>query len=220
MIQLKIMASSGLVVFILFFWLGTGPAFGVNCGETIFVNTELDSNLIDCPGDGIIIGADNIELRLNGFIIDGRDSDSGILLVGRVGVKIKGPGVVREFFEGILLDGGNNNEIKGVVVADNNLSGIHTLNSSNNKIKESTVYGNGITGIQISGGSGNKVEKNDVHGNVTGILLSGSGHTAKRNNSHGNSLRGISVSGDNNIIEKNQISQQNTEVVKFLVETF
>jgi hypothetical protein len=99
--QLKKMAARSLVVSILFFWLGIGPAFGVGCGDTIFVSTTLDSNLIDCPADGIIIGASNIELRLNGFIIDGTGGNTGILLEDGVKVKIKGPGVVREFSDGI-----------------------------------------------------------------------------------------------------------------------
>ena len=45
----------------------------VMCGDTIFVDTDLSNNLIDCPGDGITIGADKITLALKGFIIDGWD---------------------------------------------------------------------------------------------------------------------------------------------------
>ena len=30
----------------------------------------LEHDLLDCPGDGLIIGADNVTLRLNGFMID------------------------------------------------------------------------------------------------------------------------------------------------------
>ena len=52
---------------------GVAPAVPVMCGDTIFVDTDLSNNLIDCPGDGITIGADKITLALKGLIIDGRD---------------------------------------------------------------------------------------------------------------------------------------------------
>src|SRR5436309_1889450 len=32
----------------------------VSCGAVLTTDTVLDSNLSDCPGDGLIIGADNI----------------------------------------------------------------------------------------------------------------------------------------------------------------
>ena len=51
----------------------------VGCGDTITTDTTLESDLVDCPNDGIVIGADNITLDLNGHTIDGdgRRVDSG-----------------------------------------------------------------------------------------------------------------------------------------------
>ena len=43
----------------------------VSCGDTITTDTTLDSDLIDCPNNGIIIGADDVTLDLNGHTIDG-----------------------------------------------------------------------------------------------------------------------------------------------------
>ena len=43
----------------------------VSCGDTITADTTLDSDLLDCPNIGILIGADNITLDLNGHTIDG-----------------------------------------------------------------------------------------------------------------------------------------------------
>jgi parallel beta-helix repeat protein len=206
------MTNSRLVVFTLFFWLSTGPAFGVSCGQTIVVDTTLNSNLTNCSADGIVIGVDNIKLNLNGFIIDGVGSNSGILLSNRVGVEIIGPGVVREFSEGILVQSGNNNVINDVIL-NNNTRGIHTLNSSNNEIRNNTASEN-TGGIQISGGTGDDVAENDTHGNNIVILVSfGKGNLLRENNSHGNALRGIDVSGGkDHIIEENQISEQGTGI--------
>jgi hypothetical protein len=41
------------------------------CGDTITTDTTLHKNLVDCPNNGIVIGADKITLDLNGHLIDG-----------------------------------------------------------------------------------------------------------------------------------------------------
>ena len=53
--------------------LGGGQALAshVGCGDTITTDTTLDSDLANCPNNGIVIGADNITLDLNGHTIDG-----------------------------------------------------------------------------------------------------------------------------------------------------
>ena len=43
----------------------------VTCGETITVDTRLRNDLVDCPGIGIVIGADDVRLDLNGHLVDG-----------------------------------------------------------------------------------------------------------------------------------------------------
>ena len=42
--------------------VGAGQALArqVGCGDTITTDTTLDSDLVDCPNNGIVIGADNI----------------------------------------------------------------------------------------------------------------------------------------------------------------
>ena len=45
-----------------------------NCGDTITADTRLDGDLVDCPNNGIVIGADDITLDLNGHRIDGDGS--------------------------------------------------------------------------------------------------------------------------------------------------
>jgi parallel beta-helix repeat protein len=62
----------------LFFALTAGGALAshVACGDVIAQDTTLDSDLTDCPGDGLVIGADNITLDLNGHVIDGISTSS------------------------------------------------------------------------------------------------------------------------------------------------
>ena len=86
---------------------GRAPASHVACGDTITADTTLDNDLIDCPNNGIVIGADDITLDLNGHGIDGDGTefadcpknefcDVGVANDGHDGVRIKG-GTVREF---------------------------------------------------------------------------------------------------------------------------
>src|SRR6185436_1001284 len=43
----------------------------ITCGATITVDTRLRSDLRNCPGIGIVIGADDVRLNLNGHVVDG-----------------------------------------------------------------------------------------------------------------------------------------------------
>ena len=86
-----------------------------SCGATITVSTKLDRDLVNCPNNGITIGADKVMLDLNGHAIDGDGSefpgcppdqpcDVGLVDLDHHGVTIKG-GRVREFALGALLVG-------------------------------------------------------------------------------------------------------------------
>ena len=61
--------------------LGGGQALAshVGCGDTITTDTTLDSDLVNCRNNGIVIGADNITLDLNGHTIDGDGEPDGTL---------------------------------------------------------------------------------------------------------------------------------------------
>lgn len=72
--------------------LGTVAAHAtdVHCGLTITSDVRLSNDLVGCSGNGIVIGADNVTLDLNGHIIDGHS-----------GMRVKG-GSVQQFGVGIL----------------------------------------------------------------------------------------------------------------------
>jgi large repetitive protein len=85
-----------------------------NCGDTITADTTLDGDLVDCPNHGIVIGADDITLDLNGHRIDGDGTpaagcdpesefcDIGVFNRGHDGVTIR-DGSVREFDAGVFV---------------------------------------------------------------------------------------------------------------------
>jgi len=68
------MLSVGLIL-----TMATSPAFAehVQCGDVITQDTTLDSDLVDCPGAGVVIGASGITLDLAGHTIDGTYASDG-----------------------------------------------------------------------------------------------------------------------------------------------
>ena len=75
------------------------------CGATILADLTLDHDLT-CVGNGLIVGADGIKLKLNGHTITGSGtavgSGFGISVVGRTNVSIAG-GTLTNFEAGVRV---------------------------------------------------------------------------------------------------------------------
>ena len=102
--------------------LSSGRAWAshVECGDEITADTTLDSDLVNCPNNGIVIGADDITLDLAGHRIDGDGDgcdpevcDDGIANAGHDGVTIK-DGLVQEFDSGIVVGEAHGNRVLGI----------------------------------------------------------------------------------------------------------
>jgi parallel beta-helix repeat protein len=160
----------------------------LRCGSTITQSTTLTANIGPCNQGGLVIGADNITLDLNGKTVTGktRSGDGvGISINGRTGVTIRS-GTVRDFDAGVVIHAGGGNTVSQIVARDNIGTGkynskfglgegIAIFGSSNNTIAGNTVLHNGpLGGIAIVsdlGGTmtaasnviqGNNVVSNDV----------------------------------------------------------
>src|SRR5215216_7586811 len=112
------LALAVIAAFVIVAFVGSGDtAIAANqpkCGDTITADTTLHHNLVNCPNNGIVIGADNITLDLNYHTIDGDGTpaagcdpnaevcDSGVVDDGHDGVTIV-HGSVREFGVGVLF---------------------------------------------------------------------------------------------------------------------
>ncbi len=173
-------------------WATAASGAVLSCGQTITQSTVLDNDLTGCTNNGIVIGADNITLDLNGHTVTGTAATgdkAGVALVGRSGVTVKN-GTVRAFDVGVVIEGGSGNTVQGVQ-AIGNISfettpnrrggdGIAILSSRNNRIVNNSAVNNGpYSGIGIysdvdsahpraTGGvsSGNVVDGNLVQGNI------------------------------------------------------
>jgi parallel beta-helix repeat protein len=205
----------------------------VQCGDVITQDTTLDSDLIDCPGDGLVIGADNITLDLNGHLIDGdgtRPADPCGIDVGVVngeellfgcppppaghdGVTIEN-GVVHEFDSGVSLGAASHGAVRGMTMTH---AGIDLLGgSADNLVTQNSVSDGG--GISLrEAGPDNRIEQNSAFDNRSvftgaGIYISGSadGNRIERNLLAGNDVGlfasdafGVTLIKDNAVLDNN-----------------
>ena len=95
--------------------VGAVPAFApsasaapVACGMTVTQDVTLEADLVGCTGDGLIVGAADVRINLNGFVIGGTKAPSsvGIRNDGYDDVRVDGGGpfaTIQEFEIGILM---------------------------------------------------------------------------------------------------------------------
>jgi hypothetical protein len=127
----------------------------VKCGDTITTDTTLHADLVNCPNNGIVIGADHITLNLNGHRVDGdgalvhncpsgEDCDVGIDNPGHDGVTVKG-GAVRQFGVGVLAYQTRHLRLKRLAVSHNHFSGIVIAASTHAVLKHLLTTADGLT---------------------------------------------------------------------------
>ena len=177
------------------------PKQNVVCGQVITHNTHVKNDLIDCPGDGLVIGASNIKVNLGGHTIDGVNNSAADGINNKGGfdnVKIE-HGTVQQFGNGVELIGADNNKLSLLEVTQNhdgirlsgsnlnrvdhdaafeNFDGIFLVNSDHNRVTHDKAYSNGSSGIVLQFGNDfNKVDHNSAHDNSAwGITSDGSTH--------------------------------------------
>lgn len=139
------------------FTVGPASANHVNCGDTIVADATLDSDLVNCPNNGVVIGADGTTLDLNGHLVDGDGAetsgcdpdrepcDLGVANFGHDGVTVMN-GSVREFAVGVLFGSTTdervrNNRVLGVSSAGNNFAGLGIFSSVRSLVRNSSGDG-------------------------------------------------------------------------------
>lgn len=144
------------------------------CGAVLTQDTQLTADLIDCPGDGLIIGKSNITLDLDGHTVDGITSDDsvGIRNDGFKGVTVE-DGVIQEFERGVqLANGAQHNLLTQLTIQHNASDGVALRGVHGNEVRENHTILNG-TGIFIEGSQGNRVTENFIDTDqINGIHLS------------------------------------------------
>jgi parallel beta-helix repeat protein len=212
----------------------SAQASHVQCGDVITQDTTLDSDLLNCPGDGIVIGADGITLNLAGHLVDGvgfPTSGAGVdNNEGHDGVAVTN-GRISGFFAGVRMIGADDNVITrltvtesattayledsdGNVVSRNTGEGGILLYGGNdaNLIERNTLStGSGSPGIEIVAAfpyppNRNRIERNTINGAGEGIGISGGYETTVERNAVSNAGVGITVAGLETRVVRNVVS--------------
>src|SRR5918999_2061194 len=126
----------------------------VHCGQVLRQSTLVANDLRGCPGEGLVVGAPNIVVDLNGhtihppatFVDPGEEDGllSGVRNSGHTNVVIRN-GTVRGYGYGVMLTGGTTrNVIEHMTLDANLLAGIE-LNDADDGRNGNTIRNNLLT---------------------------------------------------------------------------
>ena len=192
--------------------MGVASASGgasVHCGQTLTADTRLTSDLLNCPGSGLVIGADNVTVDLAGHVIDGVNSpgSEGVAVDGHSGVRITN-GTIREFFlNGVGLRNAPGSSVTNLRIAAIGAGGGDGQASAGVLVKDSAgtvVKGNTVTndveafqsdGIDVLFSPNTRLINNRVLRNAWNgaFVLASPGSTIVGNHFDANKNQGIEV---------------------------
>ena len=181
-----------------------------HCGETITTDTTLESDLVDCPNNGIVIGADDITLDLNGHRIDGdgtkfadcpknESCDVGLLSDGHDGVTLR-DGSVREFAHGVFVFSARDNRVISISSKENTEFGFVVSQSAGSRVRDSSGSDNIAPegdGMGVFGSHDLRIVNNTFRNNPgPGIHVDGSDGNLIKGNLFSHSSPGVLIGGD------------------------
>ena len=186
--------------------LGPGAARGqpLGCGAVVTQDTTLTNDLLDCQGDGLVIGAGGITVDLNGHTISGRIISGGE--PGQVGIDNS--------------DGHDDVTIRNGIVQSFARGGVHLAGADRNRVQDLTLDFFDEFGLLLETGSGSRFLRNSVDrpGQV-GIGIFGSavasrgnliaGNRVDSSNTAGIALRFGTIAGTT--VEDNQVEENGGE---------
>ncbi len=209
----------------------------VSCGQVLTQSTLVLNDLIDCPADGLIIGAHGITLDLNGHLVDGVGSGVGIRNPGFDNVTITDGSVsggvrdtvpvpaeittgVQQFETGVFLSGSaTGNIVSALQVTSTSVIGILLSDADDATVRGNSLFGNG-TGIALLDGTQNAlVLRNTITAGLgEGIRVAGSHNNRLENNRISDST-GLAIVLDfarDNIVTGNTVSNNQGVAVEIL----
>ena len=172
------------------------PVRKVACGETITASLRLANSLLDCPGDGLVVGAADLTIDLGGHRIDGVGAESGGVGIrnepGFAGVTIRN-GLVTQFYDGVRLGFAAGTSLSGLRLFYND-TGIRLISSDGNEIRNCVATGND-NGFSLEAFSRrNAFVENDASGNgYDGFYVEQSGGTFAGNTASANGAHGFEL---------------------------
>src|SRR5215208_734196 len=209
------LALAVIAAFVIVAFVGSGDtAIAANepkCGDTITTDTTLHHNLVNCPKNGIIIGADNITLDLNYHTIDGDGApaagcdpetefcDIGVLNRGHDGVTVV-HGSVREFDVGVWGLRVSHNRLLGISSSGNEGAGLGFFRGTRSLVRNcsgsASIRRDGGLGMFLVASHGVRVLNNSFRNNGDlGIFVGLKGFESTHNRIKRNRILGNAAAG-------------------------
>jgi parallel beta-helix repeat protein len=203
-------------------WESEAFASHVSCGDEITADTTLDSDLVNCPNNGIVIGADDVTLDLNGHTIDGDGEltedcpedeicDDGVVALDHARVTIR-DGSLREFALGVLVAGASENRLLDLWITRNMFPGVVIGESIGTELSRSVVTANGVdtdeAGVVVFHASESRVARNVISDNGDiGVFAEGADDSIfERNELSGNREAAMLLEDSNrNLFDRNRV---------------
>jgi parallel beta-helix repeat protein len=199
------------------------PTTIASCGQLITRDVILLKD-IECPGVGMIVGADGIAINLNNHklsLVNSTDTsripeveEIGILVPDQKNITIRGPGVISGFDKAIEFAGSEGGYVLDLKLTDNNI-GLSLKASDEITIYRSFIEQN-IIGIASQSSKDSLILSNQLSQNTNeGIVLMDSNYFIIGANSligNGNIGIFLDVSSFNNTISSNNILNQAVDV--------
>lgn len=200
---------------------GSATAAELACGDVIVSSTKLDHDLLDCPGDGLVVGASGITIDLDGHVVDGDGAGTGIRVDGHAGVKVVG-GTIRDFRIGVGLTDADNCLVKDLFVSRYDGGyGVFLHGSHGSRVVRNQLSGGAdtISAIYLEASDGNVIARNLGRNDDNAIirLVDSDGNGVLRNTARGSNTSGISLSGSTgNVVWRNDASNNEAEGIRLV----
>jgi hypothetical protein len=223
-------AVLGIVVSFALLLIASGNASArapVACGDVIKADTKLTHDLVNCPSNGLKIGADHVTLDLNGHSIEGNGKpvpschaacDLGIFMAHKRDVEIRG-GTVKNFNVGVVAFRASHGVIDRISAKQNRFIGLVISVSGFVRIFRSEATHNGLhtdnSGIGVFGSHRIRVSHSSSSRNGDiGMYVQDTVNSHFADNVLAyNPEAGLNLSGNHNSIARNHVARTGDGVI-------
>jgi hypothetical protein len=171
------------------------PNPDLECSDTVTASARLTHDLVGCPGDGLVIGAPNVVLDLDGHTISSNPQSefvAGVRVAGQANANVQG-GRIEGFNSNVLLTEAPGARVERMTLVGAQFAGVATGGQNGATVRRNEFDDN-VIAINTDASSNIHLDRNLVNEGAFGISLgNGSGFSLTRNRLVKQEFRGILV---------------------------
>lgn len=183
---------------------------GLSCGQTVTADVTFTEDVVGCTGNGLVVGAANVTIDLNGHRLAARDffSPVGIRNDGYPGLRVVG-GHIQDFETGVFVHRADHATIARTTITGSPQAVLVT-ESSHGTIADNDITGIGASGVVLSSVQRYKVVGNRLSRHGDGILLYGSSRNRIARNTSSDSRDGMLLfhGSNHNVVTQNRTDRE------------